>query len=178
MFKLGIPKVDAALDWVWLVDFGQGNLAMAQAEASAALLDRENTSTLLARGVVHQLQGEYNQALSLFEAAFIATTNARQKYTCAAVAHYAEIQARGILPDGCLVMVNGNQKESLWKRRFNQLKSYLESEVASQISAREDNDGENFDSAIAGSLFIEGDFLKFVSTDIPTWRTILGRWGD
>ncbi|MGK7951883.1 MAG: CHAT domain-containing protein [Xenococcaceae cyanobacterium] len=178
MFKLGIPKVDAALDWVWLVDFGQGNLALAQAEASAALLDRENTSTLLARGVVHQLQGEYNQALSLFEAAFIATTNDQQKYTCAAVAHYAEIQAREILPDGCLVMVNGNQKESLWKRRFNQLKSYLESEVASQISAREDNDGENFDSAIAASLFIEGDFLKFVSTDIPTWRTILGRWGD
>lgn len=178
MFKLGIPKVDAALDWVWLVDFGQGNLAIAQTEAETAVINQDNTSTLLTRGIVHQLQGEYKQALSLFEKAFISTTNAQTKYTCAAVAHYAELQAREILPDGCLVLVNGNQTESLWKKRFNRLKSYLESEAASQLSEKEDENSKISNSSISSLSSMEGDFLNFVSTAIPTWRTILGRWGD
>ena len=190
MFKLGISKVDTALDWVWLVDFGQGNLAIAQTEAEASILNEWNTSTLFARGVVHQLQGEYNQALSLFEEAFLSATNVQQKYTLAAVAHFAELQAREILPDGCLVMVEGNQTESLWKKRSNQLKSALESAEASQTSEQlelppesenvpgEKEISETTSSALSSSLSVEGDFIDFVAQTIPTWRTILGRSRD
>ena len=190
MFKLGIPTVDTALDWVWLVDFGQGNLAIAQTEAEASILDRWNTSTLFARGVVHQLQGEYKQALSLFEEAFIATSNIQKKYTFAAVAHFAELQAREILPDGCLVMVESNQTESLWKKRCNQLKSALQSEEAFQVldelqipsesenSLEEEKISATNSSSLSSSLSTEGDFIDFVAQTIPTWRTILGRAGD
>ena len=190
MFKLGVEKVDTALDWVWLVDFGQGNLAMAQTEAEASVLSQWNTSTLFARGVVHQLQGEYKQALSLFEEAFISATNVRKKYIFAAVAHFAELQAREILPNGCLVMVEGNQNKSLWKKRFNHLKSYLESEERSQAEekSRLPLESENLQkqeslsktssSALSSSLSVEGDFIDFVAETIPTWRTILSKWGD
>ena len=132
MFKLGVPKVDTALDWVWLVDFGQGNLAIAQTEAKKSLLSECNTYTLFARGVVHQLQGEYKQALSLFEEAFILANNVRKQYTCrSSCLILTELQAREILPDGSLVMVEGNQTESLWEKRFNQLKFQLEFEETS-----------------------------------------------
>ena len=167
MFKLGVSTVDAALDWVWLVDFGQGNLTTAHIEAEVSVLSQWNTSSLFARGVVHQLQGEYKQALSLFEEAFVSATNFQEQYTFAAVAYFTELQAREILPDGCLVMVEGNRAESLWRQRFNQLKNHLESKQTDRTS-----------SVLSSSCSLEGDFIDFIAVAIPTWRTILGRLGD
>ncbi len=189
MFKLGVSKVDDALNWVWLVDFGQGNLATAQMEAEASILSHWNTSTLFARGVVHQLQGEYKHALSLFEEAFISANSAEKRYIFAAAAYFAELQAREILPDGCLVIVEGNYTESLWKKRFNQLKSHLESEKASQAAKKhspssesssvlEEDERVKVATTTLSSLCLEGDFINFVAEAIPTWRTILGRWGE
>ena len=164
MFELGVSKVDAALDWVWLVDFGQGNLTTAYTEAEVSILSEWNPSTLFARGVVHQLQGEYEQALSLFEAAFAGTTDFQSQYTLAAVAYFTELQAREILPDGCLVTVNSNQAPSLWKQRFNRLKHHLDLSIHTEQ-----------DSLI---ISLEGDFIDFIAVAIPTWRTILGGLED
>src|SRR5215210_5823549 len=67
---LRVNEVDVALDWVWLFDMGQGDFARARDASEQALTARRNADTLTARAVVHQLQGEFDAALSLLEESF------------------------------------------------------------------------------------------------------------
>jgi CHAT domain-containing protein len=99
LVPLEIPAVDAALDWAWLVDLGQGNFTTARVASEQALAARKDATTLFTRAVVHQLQGEYTNAFPLFEEAFLASTNPKQQFIIASVAYLAARQRGDKVPD-------------------------------------------------------------------------------
>lgn len=97
---LRVGGVDAALDWAWLFDVGQGDFAAARAAAEEALAGRRDADTLAARAVVHQLQGEFEAALALFEESFAAAPDEGRRVLIAALATLVERKRGDALPDG------------------------------------------------------------------------------
>lgn len=109
------------LDWAWLIDFGQGNFTKAKAMAEIALLSEWNTNNLLARALVHQLQGEYNQALSLLEQAFLSESELQNQLLISAIAFLTERKTKENLIDGCSLTKTNNNIKTLWCKRADQL---------------------------------------------------------
>jgi CHAT domain-containing protein/tetratricopeptide (TPR) repeat protein len=110
--RLGAPSVDDALDLLWLIDMGQGNLALAEAAADQALAGGPSAEAFLARAVVHHLRGEYNAALPRFEAAFVAASDDEARVKIAAMAQQCEIARAGLLADGRYVCFP--ESEAAW----------------------------------------------------------------
>jgi CHAT domain-containing protein len=115
-----LSAVATALNSTWLVDLGQGNFAAARKAAIEAIERQSDADSLLARAVVHQLQGEYFQALALLEAAFATTSELDQKISIVASAYWTELKAGEILPDG--FAFNRFPHTSAWYSRWRKLK--------------------------------------------------------
>jgi hypothetical protein len=109
------------LDWAWLIDFGQGNFAKAKAMTEIALLSEWNTTNLLARALVHQLQGEYNQALSLLEQAFIIESKAHNKLITASIIYLTERKIKENLVDGFSLIPTLSDVDTLWQQKIKNL---------------------------------------------------------
>jgi len=129
--SLHVPAVDMALAGSWLIDIGQGDFTVARTAAEQALQVR-NANTLLARAVVHTLQGEYAQAFPLFEEAFATAQDARRQFVIASVAHLAERQRGEILPDGASLFFREayhrwgyHLLDSVWEQRWQALQQQV-----------------------------------------------------
>jgi hypothetical protein len=109
------------LDWAWLIDFGQGDFAKAKAMTEIALLSEWNTTNLVARALVHQLQGEYNQALSLLEQAFIIESKSQNKFIIASIIYLTERKIKENLVDGFSLIPTLTDVDTLWKQRTQNL---------------------------------------------------------
>ncbi|MGL5881224.1 MAG: hypothetical protein ACRC2V_26100, partial [Xenococcaceae cyanobacterium] len=120
--SLGIPEVDSALDWSWLVDIGQGNFEAARIAAQKALISEKNSQTLFARALVHQLQGEYESALIFFEAAFAATDDVEQKSIIAVTIYLSELKAGELFPDHFSLNFEAIKLNSPWRKQYKLLK--------------------------------------------------------
>jgi CHAT domain-containing protein len=128
---LDVIDVHNALDWSWLIDVGQGNFTLAKEVAQEALQKNRSADTLFARGLVHQLQGEYNLALELYVESFAIATDATQRALVANNAYLTECQKEFILPDGFALIESDRSLEldslicSQWCERSQDLKSAL-----------------------------------------------------
>ena len=155
---LRIPQVDAALNWAWLIDMGQGNFKVAKEAAEIALAQSRDADTLFARGVVHQLQGEYQQALDKFEEAFTSTSDCDRQFIIAANAYLTERQRGDILLDG--LSIDFPESEQLWGRyTFDSEWRQRWSELVKQVNSP--------------YAQLEAGFIYNVSAMMPTFRSIL-----
>jgi hypothetical protein len=109
------------LDWAWLIDFGQGDFAKAKAMTEIALLSEWNTANLLARALVHQLQGEYNQALSLLEQAFIIESKSQHQLIAASIIYLTERKIKENLVDGFSLIPTLSNVDTLWQQKNQNL---------------------------------------------------------
>ena len=150
--NLKVESVATALAWCWLVDFGQGNFAQGKSAAEIVLLHDWNADTLMARAIVHQLQGEYNQALSLFTEAFDLAFDVDQKLFVATLAHLTEQKAQETLADDFAVSLNLNSS-SIWLKRIQALTKYVP-----KISIK-----------------LKTSFLEQIGRILPYFRTVLVR---
>lgn len=150
--NLKVESVATALDWSWLVDFGQGDFAQGKSAAEIVLLNDWNPDTLLARAIVHKLQGEYNKALSLFAEAFDLALGVDQKLIIATFAYLTEQKAQETLADGFAVSLNFSSS-SIWFKRIQALTKYVPN-----INLR-----------------LQTNFLKQVAKILPYFRTLLVR---
>ncbi|MDJ0651371.1 MAG: CHAT domain-containing protein [Xenococcaceae cyanobacterium MO_188.B19] len=150
--NLKVESVATALAWCWLVDFGQGNFADAKSAAELVLLHDWNGDTLMARAIVHELQGEYNQALSLFTEAFDLTFTVDQKLFIATLAHLTEQKAQETLADDFAVSLNLSSS-SIWLKRIQALTSH----------------------APKASIKLQTSFLEQIGRILPYFRTVLVR---
>ena len=157
---LGESQVDAALDGSVLVDLGQGNFNHAKIAAEQALKKQRDADTLFARGVVHQLQGEYGQALRQFETVFNISSDPQNQFIIASMAYLAERQRGDILPDG--FSLDFEEAQQRWGR-------YTEN---SQWLKRRHALHQQVNSPDA---FFAGEFIYHVSAMLPTYRSVI--WG-
>jgi len=136
---LRVTEVDAALEWSWLVDLGQGNFKQAQIAAEGALKECQDADTLFARAIVHQLQGEYKEALSKFESAFDTTKDKGRQLIIAATAYWVERHQGDILPDGFSIYFTDTKnywqkfidgKGSRWQQQCEDLLQQVEAPYA------------------------------------------------
>jgi CHAT domain-containing protein len=155
---LGVAAVDAALDWVWLFDTGQGDFNAARTAAERALDVRRDASTLLARAVVHQLQAEFDAALALLEEAFAAAPDEGRRYVIAALAHVVERRRLDVLPDGdsadfteAAARWGTRDAETEWVRRARE--TYLRVKEPHALLA--------------------GDYLYYLVSMTATWRNVV-----
>ncbi len=155
---LRVPQVDAALNWAWLADMGQGNFKVAKEAAEIALAQRTDADTLFARGVVHQLQGEYQQALQKFEEAFAVTFDVDRQLIITATAYLTERQRGDILPDGLSIDFPESQQrwggyavDSEWRQRWDEVVQQVNSSYAR----------------------LEAGFIYHISAMMPTFRSTL-----
>ncbi|MGC1528527.1 MAG: CHAT domain-containing protein [Phormidesmis sp.] len=121
---LRIPKVDAAMGWLWLADFGQGNLATAREAADAALKAREDVDSLFALAVVNHKQGNYRAALPLYETAFQATVDMGRQRIIISMARLCQYQRGTFLPDGLTGIFPGVEQprsDDVWVQRLDSL---------------------------------------------------------
>jgi CHAT domain-containing protein len=151
--SLGVSEVDAALDWSWLVDLGQGNFEAAKIAAEQALLKERNTQTLFARAVVHQLQGEYDRALLLLETAFESTTEIEQKSIIAAMLYLTELRAGEHFPDGFSLNFEAIRLNSVWRQQFQSLKQQVSSPYVQ----------------------LEGSFIYDIAAVLPNFRVVISK---
>ena len=155
---LPVPQVDAALNWAWLADMGQGNFKVAKEAAEIALAQRTDADTLFSRGVVHQLQGEYQQALDKFEKAFASTSDFGHQLIITATAYLTERQRGDILPDG--LSIHFEESQQLWGRYA----------VDSEWRKRW---GELVQQVISPYARLEAGFIYYISAMMPTFRSTL-----
>ncbi|AFZ34757.1 hypothetical protein Sta7437_1186 [Stanieria cyanosphaera PCC 7437] len=139
---LGVTEVEQVLDWVWLIDFGQGNFEQAKNISELSLLSQWQSSTLFTRGVIHRLQGEFTRALSVFEEAFSSAQNYEEKLIIATTAYLTEWQSQAILPDGLAIANSVPTINSTWSSRVavlqkqvNNLAVRLESNLITLIGS-------------------------------------------
>ncbi|VEP17278.1 conserved hypothetical protein [Hyella patelloides LEGE 07179] len=144
------------LDWAWLVDFGQGNFAHAQAKIEIALLGEWNLSNVLARALVHQLQGEYNQAISLLEKAFLRESEDKNKLIIATIAYLTERKAKENLADGFSLSATKTETDTLWKQRTQVLKQEIQ-----DLEYR-----------------LEINLIQQIAAILPCWRTTIAKQTD
>lgn len=157
---LRVTEVDAALDWSWLVDLGQGNFQQAQVAAERALAECRDADTLFARAIVHQLQGEYKEALSNFESAFATTKDKGRQLIIAATAYWAERQRGDILPDG--FSINFAETQQYWANSIHGIGSQWQQRCEALMQQVE-----------APYARIEGRFIYEVSVSLPGAFSIL-----
>ena len=160
---LRVPQVDAALNWAWLADMGQGNFKVAKEAAEIALAQKRDADTLFARGVVHLLQGEYQQALQKFEEAFAVTFDVDRQLIITATAYLTERQRGDILPDGLSIHFEESQQrwggyavDSEWRKRW----------------------GELVQQVISPYARLEAGFIYHISAMMPTFRSTLMDFTD
>jgi CHAT domain-containing protein len=151
--SLGMPEVDSALDWSWLVDIGQGNFDAARIAAQKALTSEKNSQTLFARALVHQLQGEYESALILFEAAFAASDEVEQKSIIAVMIHLSELKAGELFPDHFSLNFEAIKLNSPWRKQYRLLKEKV---------------GNPY-------VQLEGSLIGDVATVLPNFRSVLSK---
>lgn len=159
---LRVEGADAALDWAWLFDFGQGDFAAARDAADAALAGRRDADTLRARAVVHQLQGEFDAALALLEESYALTPDAGRRFMLSALATLVERKRDDTLPDG--VAVNFTEAiqrhgpsggETGWTRRHEEARLLMPGQQE----------------------LLAGGYVYFVLSSVMGWRSLL-RHGD
>ena len=141
------------LDWAWLVDFGQGDFEQAKTETELALLGEWNGTNLLARGIVHQLQGEYARALSLLKQALSIESESSNKLIIATIAYLTERKARDNLADGFSLMANKSNTDLQWQKKTKDLKQEV----------------RNLECCLEISL------LQQIATILPCWRTTIAK---
>ncbi|MGL5805663.1 MAG: hypothetical protein ACRC11_09505, partial [Xenococcaceae cyanobacterium] len=151
--SLGIPEVDSALDWSWLVDIGQGNFEAARIAAQKALISEKNSQTLFARALVHQLQGEYESALIFFEAAFAATDDVEQKSIIAVTIYLSELKAGELFPDHFSLNFEAIKLNSPWRKQYKLLKERV---------------GNPY-------VQLEGSLIGDVAAVLPNFRSVLSK---
>lgn len=122
---LGVTEVDEVLNWVWLVDFGQGNFEQAKNVSELALLGQWQSATLFTRGVIHRLQGEFTRALSVFEEAFNDAQNSDEKLIIATIAYLTEWQSKAIFPDDWAIISSASALNSTWLSRVTLLQKQV-----------------------------------------------------
>ena len=149
---LKIESVAKVLDWCWLVDFGQGDFAQGKSLAEIVLLDDWNPDTLIVRAIIHQLQGEYNQALSLFTEAFSLPSSLEQKLIIATFAYLTEQKAQETLADDFAVSLNISFTSS-WHNRVQALKQKISNT----------------------NLRLKTNFIEQIAKILPYFRTVLVR---
>jgi tetratricopeptide (TPR) repeat protein len=150
--SLGVPTVDEALDWAWLVDLGQGNFATAYQAAEAALRQGRSVDTLFAWAVVNQLQGNYTEALPAFHEAFIATQDGERKTIVAAMAYLAQRQREGLLPDKVSVL-------------FLELQDWFPRDAAAFTSKQF---FESVEQAHVPEVMMAGFFILYILVNAPS----------
>ncbi len=150
--NLTVESVATALDWSWLVDFGQGDFAQGKSAAEIVLLNDCNWNNLLVRGIVHQLQGEYNPALSLFSEAFDLAVTIESKLIIATFAYLTEQKAQETFADGFAVSLNLTVS-SFWFKRILALINHV-----SHINLR-----------------LQTNFMQQIGKILPYFRTVLAR---
>jgi CHAT domain-containing protein len=150
---LGIPEVDSALDWSWLVDLGQGNFEAARVAAQKALASEKNCQTLFARAIVHQLQGEYARALLMFEEAFAATDEVEQKFLIAATSYLTELKAGELFPDGFSLNFETIKLHSQWREQYKLLKERVNNSYVQ----------------------LAGNFIAEIAAVCPNFRSIISK---
>jgi len=153
--SLGVPEVDAALAWSWLIDMGQGDLLAARRAAEQALHEARTTHTLCARAVVHMLQGEFVATFPLFEEAFHVSQDTEYQFLIACLARWAEYLRGNVLPDGFSVVFtesvlrwNHYVTNSLWEQRCQTLSKQLSTPL----------------------MKVTGAFLREVLMNLPNYR--------
>lgn len=139
------------LDWAWLIDFGQGNFLEAKEKTEIALEREKNTSNLLARAIVHQIQGEYHQALFLLENIFETETEAHHKFLIATVAYFVERKMNDNLADGFSLSPNKTKTDEDWHQKIELLKLEVHS--------------------LEYSLII--NLIQQIASILPCWRTTI-----
>ena len=142
------------IDWAWLIDFGQGNFAEAKAKTEIALLGEWNTTNLLARALVHQLQGEYNLALSLLQQALAAKINSQDKLIITTIIYLIEKKAKENLVNGFSITTTKTDIDLHWKEKSKILKQEVP-----------DLDGYSIINLIQETAAI-----------LPRWRTTIVRY--
>lgn len=160
---LRVGAVDAALDWVWLFDNGQGDFAAARAAAELALSERRDADTLVARAVVHQLQGEFGAALALLEEALAAAPDDGRRFLVTSLACLVERRRGDVLPDGDSVdfveavrLWGARGSPTEWERRF-------------QAAYRR---------PVAPHELLAGNYLAYVLSMAATMRNLLWTTGE
>ncbi|MFL5652798.1 MAG: CHAT domain-containing protein [Ktedonobacteraceae bacterium] len=153
--SLGVPEVDAALAWSWLIDMGQGNFLAARNAAEQALQQARTAHTLCARAVVHVLQGEFVAAFPLFEEAFHISQDAEYRFLIACLARWAEYLRGNVLPDGFSIVFtesvlrwNHYVTNSLWEQRCETHSNQLSTPL----------------------MKVTGAFLRQVLMNLPSYR--------
>ena len=154
---LRVTEVDAALEWSWLVDLGQGNFKQAQIAAEGALKECQDADTLFARAIVHQLQGEYKEALSKFESAFDTTKDKGRQLIIAATAYWVERHQGDILPDGFSIY-------------FTDTKNYWQKFIDGKGSRWQQQCEDLLQQVEAPYARLEGRFIYEVAALLPTIR--------
>ncbi len=150
--NLKVKSVAKALDWSWLVDFGQGDFAQGKSAAEIALLNDWNPDTLLVRGIIHQLQGEYNQALFLFAEVFLGASSVEQKLIIATFAYLTEQKAQETLADDFAVSLS-TSSPSNWLSRVQILKEEIPNT----------------------NLRLKTNFIEQIAKILPYFRTVIAR---
>ncbi|GAB4228141.1 MAG: hypothetical protein Kow0049_08830 [Stanieria sp.] len=148
---LGVTEVDEVLNWVWLVDFGQGNFEQAKNVSELALLGQWQSSTLFARGVIHRLQGEFTRALSIFEEAFSYAKTPEEKLIIATTAYLTEWQSKAIFPDGLAIASSISAINSIWLSKINLLQKQV-----SNLSIR-----------------LESNLISLIGSTLPNFRQLI-----
>lgn len=143
------------IDWAWLIDFGQGNFAQAKAKIEIALLGEWNTTNLLARALVHQLQGEYNLALSLLKQAYTIESNSQDKLIITTIIYLIERKAQENLVNGFSITTAKTNLDLLWKEKSKLLKQ----------EARLD-------------CYLIINLIQETAAILPRWRTAIVRYKD
>ena len=138
-------------DWAWLIDLGQGNFARAKSKTEIALLGEWNTANLLARILVHQLQGEYNRALSLLEQAFSTETSSQNKLIITTITYLIEKKSRENLLNGFSVTPTKTNLDITWKQNSQNLKLEV-TDLASHLTI---------------------NLIRQLVVILPRWRTII-----
>ena len=156
----GFPSISKELintiDWAWLIDFGQGNFTEAKAMTEIALLSEWNTTNLLARALVHQLQGEYERALSLLEQAFSIENDPKNKLFITTITYLIERKTKENLVNGFSIIATKTDIDTAWKQKTKFLK-------------REVKD-------LNYHLII--NLIQEIAAILPRWRTTIVRYAN
>ena len=139
------------VDWAWLIDFGQGNFNEAKAAIDTALLQQKTINNLLARAIVHQLQGEYSQALILLQEAFSMQPDHEQSFVIATITYLVKRKMLDNLADGFSWSAVPTANDKAWQQQMQVL--------------RQKNPTLTYR--------LEINLIQQIASILPCWRTII-----
>lgn len=144
------------LDWAWLIDFGQGDFSEAKVKTEIALLGKWSNYNLVAKALVHQLRGEYKQALLLLEEALKSCSDPEEQLLIETIAYWTRRKAQENLADGFAIDKKPSQIDTEWLEKTKTIK-----EQVKNISCR-----------------LETNLIQQIATILPCWRTTIALQTD